>query len=153
MREEKLTNMVFLPGQIPSLKNSKVMGRFHSETVTRWLRRFGISYYSASKKQVKKFKKIQGEYDFYEIVKPLFNDKMNYPILIGFHFVRETKRTWDFVNICQIILDLLTAHDLIPDDNVNYILPIPMRMENVFYSIDKEKPGVYIKILNDIKYE
>lgn len=83
-------------------------------------------------------------------------DKGN-PIFIGYHQVRETNRLFDFSNSIEIIQDLLTAHDLIEDDNVKYVFPIPMSIDgelpsktNIrevkWYSVDKENPGVYLKI-------
>lgn len=61
---------VFVPGQIPSLKNSKIMGKYPSKTVQKWLRLFGIQSYSASKKEVKFFKTIIKQYDIIEILSP-----------------------------------------------------------------------------------
>lgn len=140
-------NSIFIPGQIPSLKNSKVMGKFPSKTVLKWLRTFGITSYSGSRKEVNFFKRIPKQYDFQEICKPIADYK-NYPIKLGFHFVRKSKGDWDFNNANHIITDLMTAFDIVPDDNVKYILPFPLELEGSWYSYDKNNPGVFIKILN-----
>ena len=144
--EQKNYLEIFIPGNIPSLKNSKINGRFHSKTVTKWLRLFGIKSYSASRKSVEYFKRIPRVYNLEEILLPLkaCND---YPILLGMHFVRGSKHTWDFNNATHILLDLMTALDIIPDDNVDYILPFPMMIEGKYWNYDKENPGVYIRIL------
>lgn len=145
-------NEIFIPGQIPSLKNSKVKtkrGIFPSKTVMSWLRTFGIQSYSSRKKEVNYFKTIKGEYNFLDICKPLFENigEEDYPIKLGFYFIRKTKGAWDFNNANQIITDLFTAFNLIPDDNVYYLLPFPLEKEGNYWHIDKENPGVIIKLL------
>lgn len=145
MNEDEI--IVFIPGRIPSLKNSKVMGRFHSKSVIKWLRTFGISSYNSRQKRILFFKKIEKQYDIIEICSPLVGYN-KYPIKMGFHFVRWNKGgNWDFNNSNHIITDLLTALDIIPDDNVNYILPFPLEINNSYWSYDKDNPGVIIKIL------
>lgn len=79
------------------------------------------------------------------------------PIFIGFHQVRNSKRLFDFSNSVELIQDLFTAHDFIEDDNVKYIFAVPMTIDGElpsaetirkkdFYSVDKDNPGVYIKL-------
>lgn len=138
--------MIFIYGNVPSLKNSKIKGIFPSKTVMRWLRLYGIQSYSSSRKEVKFFKTIKGLYDFREI-NSLISEYKEYPIKLGFHFVRGTRHSWDFNNATHIILDLMTAFDIIPDDNVSYVLPFPLEIDGRYYSYDKNNPGVYIKIL------
>jgi len=139
-------NMIFIPGEIPSLKNSKVMGKFTPPTVKKWLRTFGISSYNSRRKEVNYFVKIPAKYNFKEICKQIADYK-DYPLLMGFHFVRNSNRMWDFGNACQIIQDMMVAHDVIPDDNVNYLLPFPMLREGKYWSYSKDTPGVYIRIM------
>jgi len=85
------------------------------------------------------------------------SENKDFPVLIGFHFVRNTKHSFDFGNATEILFDLLTAHDIIPDDNVKYIFPSVMTIDGIlpdkdnfrkhkWYNIDKENPGVYVKI-------
>lgn len=69
-----------------------------------------------------------------------------YPIKIGFHFVRQTKHRFDFHNAVQIIADLMVAHDFIEDDDMDCFIPVPLKKNGRWYSYDKENPGVYIKI-------
>jgi hypothetical protein len=69
-----------------------------------------------------------------------------YPVEIYFHFVRDSERAFDFNNANQIILDLLTAHDIIPDDNMNYVIPIPYMKNKRWFTVDKQKSGVWIKV-------
>jgi hypothetical protein len=138
--------LIFLSGNIPSLKNSKVMGRFPSKTVMRWLRLYGIQGYNSGRKEVKFFKRIPKQYDFEEICKSI-KECNTYPLKLGFHFVRGSRHKWDFHNPCHILLDLMTAFDIIPDDNVEYVLPFPLEIDGKYWSYNKEAPGVYIKII------
>lgn len=143
--------MIFIPFNTPSLKNSKVKtsrGVFSSATVTKYLRLLGIQHYSVSKKTVKgyvnrpnKFEELRGQFEF-EM------EGLSPPYDIGLHFVRKDKRSFDFGNISQIIFDLMTSHDIIPDDNMNFVLPYPLKIEGKAYSVDKENPGVYVQINN-----
>lgn len=136
---------VFIKYNTPSSKNSKINGKFFSKTVQKYLRNHGIKSFSSRKKTVEKYTTIPMTFPVEEL-KELFKNK-EYPIIIGFHFIRDSKRQWDFVNIVQIILDLFTAFDIIEDDSIDYIIPMPFKIENKWYSINKENPGVIIKIL------
>ena len=140
--------MIFIPGQVPSLKNSKVKGIYHPVTVTKYLRSLGIQGYSASKKTVKEYKDPNRPNLFRKYVGNYF-EGAEYPIVLGFHFVRKTKARFDYINSMHIICDLLTAHDYIEDDNCVFLVPQVMKMKGQYYSIDKERPGVYLKILGD----
>lgn len=154
--------MIFIPGNVPSLKNSKVKskrGIFASPTVTRYLRTLGIQSFSSRKKEVKGYvdlKKPNKMEGFRELIEEMKIGKDN-PLFIGFHQVRDSKRKFDFSNSVELIQDLFVAHDFIEDDNIEFMFPIPMtidgrlptvknlRNEN-WYTIDTENPGVYIKI-------
>ena len=41
----------------------------------------------------------------------------------------------------------MTAMDIIPDDNVDYLLPFPLEINGKYWHIDKESPGVILRIL------
>ena len=118
-----------------------------SKTSKAYLNNLGIQSYSSSKKEVKGF---ANRPNLFEELRPQFEKltggKEN-PLEIGFHFIRDSKRKFDFHNIVQIVLDLMTAHDYIEDDNMDCVLPYPLKLENKAYSIDKKNPGVWIKII------
>lgn len=154
--------MIFIPGNVPSLKNSKVKtsrGIFHSKSVSKFIRNLGIQGFSSSKKWVKGYVD-PNKPNFFELIRKDFADmKVNKedPIIIGYHQVRNSKRLFDFSNSVEIIQDLLTAHDMIVDDNVKYVFPVPMSIDGELidqnnprkfplYSVDKENPGVYVKL-------
>lgn len=154
--------MIFIPGNVPSMKNSKVKtsrGIFNSPTVSKYIRSLGIQSFNSSKKIVKGYV----SKDRPNIIENLRKDFLSmmkdksYPIILGFHHVRSTKRKFDFSNSVEIIQDLLTAHDFIEDDNVHYLFPSVMSIDgelptpdNIrttnWYSVDKNNPGVYLKI-------
>lgn len=153
--------LIWIPYNTPALKNSKVKtgkGIFSSPTVKKYLRKLGIQSYSSGKKIVKGYVTKENEFEKLrqQFEKALLNK--GFPVLICFHFVRDSKRLFDFGNATEIIFDLLTAHDIIPDDNVSFIFPSIMTVDGIlpneenirkleWYSINKEQPGVWIKII------
>jgi len=139
--------MVLIPFNTPSSKNSKIKtskGIFHSKTVQKYLRNLGIKSYSCSKKTYELYKTIPLKFPLSELQEQ-FKD-VEYPIIVELHFVRDSKRAFDFHNLSQIIFDLLQAFAIIKDDDMNHIIPFPMKINNEWYSIDKNKSGVYINI-------
>lgn len=142
--------LIFIPGNVPSSKNSRINtkhGSFASATVKKYLTSLGIQSYSSSKKIVK------GYVNRPNLIEELRKDFLKQiedkelPLEIGFHFVRHSKRKFDFHNIVQVSLDLMTAHDFIIDDNMDCVIPFALKMDNKFYSVDKSNPGVWVKIL------
>lgn len=141
--------MIFIKENVPSLKNSKIKtsrGIFPSKTVKKYLQKLGIQKYSVSKKTVQGY--VTRPNEFMNISKQWNEEIKNkeYPLKIGFHFIRNSKRKFDFHNAVQIVADLLVAHDFIEDDNMDYFIPVPLKYKGQWYSIDKENPGVIIKI-------
>lgn len=139
--------MIFIPYNVPSSKNSKVNGKFFSKTVQKFLRAHGIQTFSSRKKTVAGYKTIPMTFPVEELKWMLKGQE--YPIILGFHFVRNSKHKFDFGNVCQIILDLMTAFDIIKDDNMDCIIPQCFWIEDKAYSYDPENPGVYLKVLNN----
>jgi len=127
----------------PSSKNSKVAtsrGVFHSKTVRKYLQKLGVKKYSVSKHTVEGYKTRP---NLFEQAVILMREELKHrkpPYLIGFHFVRDSKRKFDWVNSAQIICDLLVAHNVIEDDNMDYLIPSPFLINGVWYQIDKEFP-------------
>ena len=154
--------MIWIPHNVPSLKNSKVKtkrGIFSSPTVNKYIRKLGIQSFSSSKKTVKGYVDKNKPNVIEELREEFLNMKKEKgdPIFIGYHQVRDSKRLFDFSNSVEILQDLFTAHDFIEDDNVKYVFPIPMTKDgklptsrNIrskeWYSIDNENPGVWVKI-------
>ena len=154
--------MIFIPGNIPSLKNSKVKtsrGIFHSPTVSKFIRSLNIQHFNSRKKEIRGYKDVSKPNKFealrkdFELMKAGKCD----PIIIGYHQVRSSKRLFDFSNSVELVQDLMTAHDFIEDDNVKYVFPVPMSVDGKLinesdprafplYSVNKEEPGVWIKL-------
>lgn len=142
---------VFIPGNTPSLKNSKIKtknGIFHSKTVSNYLKNLGIKEYSASRKILTTAKGKENIFlgcfnnEFLDML-----ERSERPIRLGFYFIRDSRRKFDFNNANQIVLDLLSAANIINDDNIDEVVPFPLRIESKYYHIDKNNPGVLLKIL------
>ncbi len=161
LKRKKPVEMVFIPGNIPSLKNSKVKtsrGIFSSPTVSKFLRSIGIQSFNSRKKEVKGYVDPNRPNQFGALKERFAAMKAGKddPIIIGYHQVRNSKRLFDFSNSVEILQDLMTAHDFIEDDNVKYVFPVPMSIDGrlitesdprafPLYSVDKKNPGVWIK--------
>jgi len=139
--------MIFIKGNVPSLKNGKPNGIYHSKSVTKYLRSLNIQGYSASRKTVKEYKDPNRPNLFRQQIGKYF-DSIDYPIVLGMHFVRNSKRRFDLLNSTHIIHDLLTAHDYITDDNMTCIIPAFFKINGDWYSVNKQNPGVWLKILD-----
>lgn len=140
-----MDNLIFISGNVPSLKNSKQFipsrvtknGKvirsmlIPSKTVTKYLKAHEYQFIHAD---------IRNKFLF-------LSNEMN-PVIIGFHFVRGTRHKFDFGNACQIIQDLMSKHGWIEDDNMDCLIPIPFMIKDKWYSYNKEDPGVYLKIIN-----
>lgn len=142
---------IFIPGNVPSLKNSKIKtsrGIFPSKTVKKYLQNLGIQKYSVREKEVMGYKTRPNLFE--ECRSPWFKllgEGRKGPIVVGIHFVRDSKRRFDFHNATQIIADLLVAHDFIDDDDMCEFIPMPVKYQGRWFTYDKDKPGVYLKVL------
>src|SRR5690606_28081236 len=121
--------MIFIPYNVPSSKNSK-----------QWTGKMLIS-----NPQTLRYKK-NAAYYYIQYSKEFINKTINHPspLCVGFHFIRDSKRKFDFPNACQIVLDMMVAHGWVQDDNCDILLPLPIIINNSAYSVDKNKPGVFI---------
>lgn len=143
---------IFIPGNVPSSKNGRVnttRGSFASKTVSKYKQLLGVKSYSSSKKTFENYKTRQNLFEgltasFMEL-KQASLDK---PLLVGIHFVRQSKHKYDHHNMVQIIADLQTAHDWIVDDDTTETLFFPMLINGAWESFDKEKPGCWVSVLD-----
>ena len=163
--EQEKGNVLFFSGNVPSLKNSKEIGK-------RWMTECCNSKYIKEGKQyrcnkcgnVSKLKSIpslrssdlvqnykNNNIGYFMQNKPLWrtiSSGMAFPIIIGFYFIRATNSRFDFDNAKQIILDMFRDADYIPDDSAEYI-----RTVDIGYHKDSDKPGVLVCIIDDISYK
>jgi hypothetical protein len=162
LERKKPVDMIFIPHNVPSLKNSKVKtskGIFASPTVSKYIRKLGIQGFNSRKKEVKGYvdKARPNEFEALRVKFETMRAGKGDPLIIGYHQVRNSKRLFDFSNSVEILQDLMTAHDFIEDDNVKYVFPVPMSIDGrlinelnprefPLYSVDKDNSGVWIKI-------
>jgi len=145
--------MIFIPGEVPSSKNSKIKtnhGVFNSVAVRKYLKFIGVKKYSC-KNGVECYKRRPNIFNSPGLREEFWN--VSFPVSVGVHFVRQTKRRFDFINLCQIIQDLLVAHKIIPDDDINNLDPVLMLVNGNRYTVDKERPGVYLHVLTDNEFK
>lgn len=99
----------YIKGNVPSSKNSKVFtGKFlvNSKTVQKYLKTYGEQW--KDEEMIKKFKL----------------DIKEFPIKLHMFFIRDSKRKFDYINAAQLPCDLMVKYGWIPDDSMEYIIPI-----------------------------
>ena len=119
--------MIFIKGNVPSSKNSKQWtGKYliASKTVRAYLKEYEYQY----DEFIKEFKEMAKN-----------KDK---PLRIGFYYIRDSKRKFDYINMAQIVQDLMVKHGWIDDDNCDEIIPVFLG-----YEVDKKNAGVRIEVL------
>lgn len=117
-----------LDGNIPSSKNSKQWTGntlISSKTVRNYLKAYEYQY---------KLKKDE--------FKALVSSK-DKPYYIGFYFIRNSKRKFDYHNMVQLPFDLMVKHGWIEDDNITEVNGV-----NLGYSVDKNNAGLIITVLD-----
>tara|TARA_R100000951_G_C2594609_1_gene166191 strand:- start:14 stop:391 length:378 start_codon:yes stop_codon:yes gene_type:complete len=121
-------NEIFIPFNVSSSKNSK-----------QWTGKYLINS-KATRSYIQKSKKFYQEKtnDFLMMTKDLPK-----PLHISFYFIRNSKRKFDYINPAQTVQDLMVKYGWIEDDDVFNLVPYFHGFE-----VDKENPGVIIKILN-----
>lgn len=62
-----------------------------------------------------------------------------HPYRVGVFFVRDSKRRFDYINIFQVVADLMVMNGLIEDDSADFLIPVFLG-----YKVDKTNPGVYL---------
>lgn len=125
---------IFIEGNVPSSKNSR---NFNIKARRSFPSKYTSSYIRKTLTQWTENKGV-----FNEMIQGLSK-----PYRIGLFFVRDSKRRFDANNASQILTDLMKKNGWIEDDNMNEVWPVFLGFE-----INKEKPGVYISVL-DLKYE
>lgn len=139
---------VFIPFNVPSLKNSKVMtkrGIFYSKTVHKYLQRLGVKKYSSKGYENYKIRPNL----FLDVTEPLKNALKGQkpPAVVGFFFIRDSRRKFDIINAMQIICDLLVAHGVVDDDDAGCLIPVPIQINGLWYAYSKDAPGVWLYVL------
>jgi len=123
---------IFIPFNVPSSKNGR-----------RWTGKRSIG-----SKATERYYKLT--HDVYSEKKEDFIKLLEGhtpPYKIGFHFVRGSRRLYDWVNPVQTVQDRMVKFEWIGDDNIEFMFPFPYKRKNIYTTYNKETPGVYIKIL------
>jgi hypothetical protein len=123
----------FIPGNVPSSKNSRIYNHdlkrsFPSKIVSR--------YYRASSKH---YKALRDEFHLEML-------GFKKPVFIKLHFVRSSKRRYDWVNPVQTVQDRMVNFNWIDDDDVENIYPAPLKIGGKYTSVSKDEAGVFIQI-------
>jgi len=125
---------IFIPGNVPSSKNSKQWtGKMliHSKVTRNYIKDTKQLY-------------IQSKEEFDTMLFDAAGIELPLPIHIDMYFVRSSRRKFDYINPAQTIQDLMVKWGWIEDDNCDIIVP-----HFSGYHVDKENPGVYIKVLSN----
>lgn len=64
------------------------------------------------------------------------------PLKVSFYFFRDSKRKWDFVNIVQVLADLMQKEGYLIDDDTKNFIPLYAGEETT----SKKEAGVIITI-------
>ena len=139
----QLKYSAFIPFNTPSLKNSR-QGKFYSKAVRKYLQKIGVKRFSSRDHTVECYKKRPNLFGLaVNSMRDVFRGR-EAPHIIELYFVRDSKRKFDWINAAQIIADLLTAHRVIDDDNMDCLIPMPVKIAGSWYAINKETPGCHI---------
>lgn len=138
----------YIPGNVPSSKNSKDIITVKRLTKTGW-KEFSVPIPSKPVKEYMKQTKghwLQGKIAFREEVK-----RHSWPIMLEFIFIRDSLRRFDFINAAQILMDLMSTGEIkdnkyswLPDDESCYVVPVFRPC--VYYH--PKLAGVLIRIIN-----
>lgn len=128
--------MIFIHGSVPSSKNSKQIVRSGRFTRVIWSKS-ALAYVEASELEW-----INNKETFLRMI-----SNVAPPYKIGFHFVRNTKHKYDFVNPLQTVQDLMVRYEWIEDDNTDILIPFPLSIDGKYSSYSKTSPGVYINLI------
>lgn len=122
---------IFIPGQIPSSKNSRI----------NFVNKSGKQM-SIKSKTCQEYKKNTEKY--FMLFKSKFLSMLEgkeKPYRISFRFIRNKKNRFDYINPCQTIQDIMVYEGWLKDDCMTEIIP---SFEP--YGYDKQLPGVIIKL-------
>lgn len=129
-----MNSSIFIYGNVPSSKNNKRVIRSNKN---------GRIIVLNSTFATEYIKRTASQWDAY---RNQFLGLIKYipkPHHIRFQFVREGKQRFDFVNLCQLPLDLMVKNGWIEDDDYTNIVPV-IDPEVIF---DKNNAGLKITVL------
>jgi len=117
---------LIIRGNVPSSKNSRV---FSVKLKKSFKNKLCQEWEKSATKQIFDWKILN------KIKEPL--EGLN---LVSFHFVRDSRRKFDYHNACQIVFDILVECGVLVDDSADYAVPF---FEG--YEVDKKRAGVVVE--------
>lgn len=125
---------LFLNGNVPSSKNSKRIVRAGKFPKLIWSK-LALAYRGVT---LEEMARVKSHWD--ELVKNTED-----PLVVCFHFIRNSRRKFDFHNAVQTLSDLMVEAGWLEDDDMDHFLPVPLQINGNWYSLDKEAPGVILQ--------
>lgn len=179
LREKAKNNQaIFIPGNTPSSKNSKEIGIINTKNsvccnallvkVENKVWKCSKCNNVAQRKTISSLRssdlvityKKEKEYllnTYRGLWTNMIKDKLP-PYNIGFYFIRESRNSWDYNNVSQIICDLIQDYrdkkkgihikKWIADDSMLYLKPFPLG-----FHYNKANPGAIITIMDDYLFD
>lgn len=134
MKMNKEKNIFFIKHNVASSKNGKMWtgSRFIASKSTREWRENSRQCWEDNKDKFKE--QLVG---------------LKKPYIVGYHFVRNSKRRYDWANPVNSMQDEMVKYSYLDDDNVTEMFPIPLSIDGEFTSYDRNNAGVYMKIFTD----
>lgn len=124
-----MKQQISLIGQnVPSKKNSKIVTKSKKVISSKLVQYYERWATPRLKEQLPTWQKMIQN-------KPL-------PLKVSFYFYRDSKRKWDFVNIVQVIADLMQKEGYLIDDDTKNFIPLYIGEEVT----TKKEAGVIITI-------
>lgn len=127
----------FIKGQVPSKKNSRI--NFVNKNGKQ------LSIPSKRYSEYKQSTKMQWEVFGKEFVRAISHYKLTFPLNIEMTFIRKTNQIVDHFGPGESVFDLMSDYNWWGDDNSKFGKPFFGDMQ-----VDKENPGVRIRIIKDI---
>lgn len=114
------THTVFIPGNVPSSKNSRITnrktGKSFPSALVQGYRKRSLAYWLS---EAEGFRRRW--------------DTLNKPWPVYMGFVRKDHRTYDWVNPTQTVCDEMTKHGWVKDDDVANMIPFPMMVNTSWH--------------------
>jgi len=118
---------IYIPANVASSKNSK-----------RWTGKMLIN--SKTVMEYKRNTQYHWQLFRWRFLKMIENKPK--PYRIGFYFIRDSKRAFDFVNVAQLPLDLMQEYGWLENDDASTVVPVFLGCE-----VNKHKAGLRIEVL------
>ena len=123
---------LWIPGNVPSLKNNKRIIPLKGQNRPMMI---------PSKRHEAYAKDTRLVYASHRLAFKNATEGLSDPLRVGFRFVRGSRHKFDYTNALDTVQDLMVKHGWIEDDNADCLIPVIIP-----YEYDKERPGVEIVI-------